>query len=191
MNIDGALREWFMHGRIVYEMRRLQMQEVAAMAGITHMCTLLDEPFESRLREWHEKYTPLQFSDSIPEEEEPPVYEEDSGFECTEYTEIAIDRMAEIQHICKDGVEYLWFTPLPGPHVPVDYLKLILILLPILWYMVVYGALFAFGIFTILEMRSFVRIYLKYLVAIRRMDNEILGLQYEFLREHPHIAAAA
>jgi hypothetical protein len=191
MNIDGALREWFMHGRTVYEMRRLQMQEVAAKAGITHMCTLLDEPFESRLREWHEKYTPLQFSDSIPEEEEPPVYEEHSGFECTEYTEIAIDRMAEIQHICKDGVEYLWFTPLPGPHVPVDYLKLILILLPILWYMVIYGALFAFGIFTILEMRSFVRIYLKYLVAIRRMDNEILGLQYEFLREHPHIAAAA
>jgi len=55
-NIDGALREWFNHGEDVYEMRRKQMREVAAMAGITHMCTMLDETYNDRVLNWRETY---------------------------------------------------------------------------------------------------------------------------------------
>jgi hypothetical protein len=56
VNIDGALREWFNHGQKVYEMRRVQMREVAAKAGITHMCTMLDETYDDRILNWQETY---------------------------------------------------------------------------------------------------------------------------------------
>ncbi len=56
VNIDGALREWFNHGEKVYEMRRTQMSEVAAKAGITHMCTMLNETYHDRVLNWHETY---------------------------------------------------------------------------------------------------------------------------------------
>jgi hypothetical protein len=55
-NIDGALREWFNHGKGTYEMRRAQMREVAEQAGISHMCTLLDETFEERVEHWKDRY---------------------------------------------------------------------------------------------------------------------------------------
>lgn len=55
-NIDGALREWFNHGRGVYEKRRAQMREVAEMAGISHMCTLLDSSFDERVEHWKDRY---------------------------------------------------------------------------------------------------------------------------------------
>lgn len=56
VNIDGALREWFNHGEEVYEKRRMQMTEVASRAGITHMCTMLDETYQDRVANWHETY---------------------------------------------------------------------------------------------------------------------------------------
>lgn len=74
-NIDGALREWFLHGKDVYETRREQMKEIAARGEITHMCTLLDDSFEDRMKIWQEKYTPLEL-----EEEE--IMEAQSGEEC-------------------------------------------------------------------------------------------------------------
>lgn len=56
VNIDGALREWFNHGEAVYEKRRTQMCEVAAKAGITHMCTMLEESYNDRVLNWHATY---------------------------------------------------------------------------------------------------------------------------------------
>jgi hypothetical protein len=55
-NIDTALREWFNHGREKYEFKRSQLREVARRAGITHLCTMLDENFDSRVAEWKSKY---------------------------------------------------------------------------------------------------------------------------------------
>lgn len=55
-NIDGALREWWQHGRDVYEVRRGQMQEIASREGLTHMCSLLDETYEDRLHDFLQKY---------------------------------------------------------------------------------------------------------------------------------------
>ena len=55
-NIDGALREWFPHGREVYEMRREQMKEVARRADITHGCSVIHETYEDRLSQWKDKY---------------------------------------------------------------------------------------------------------------------------------------
>jgi hypothetical protein len=55
-NIDGALREWFNHGEGIYEKRRVQMREVAEMAGISHMCTMLDQTFGDRVEHWKDRY---------------------------------------------------------------------------------------------------------------------------------------
>jgi hypothetical protein len=55
-NIDTALREWFNHGPEVYEMRRKQMQEIAARHDITHMTTLLDRSYEEGVADWIAKY---------------------------------------------------------------------------------------------------------------------------------------
>jgi hypothetical protein len=56
LNIDGALREWFNHGPIVYESRRQQMVEVATLMNITHMCMGLDLSYDDRAREWKRRY---------------------------------------------------------------------------------------------------------------------------------------
>lgn len=56
-NIDGALREWFSHGREVYEQRRQQMIEVAKRADIIHGCTVIHESYDDRLAAWKERYT--------------------------------------------------------------------------------------------------------------------------------------
>lgn len=56
--IDGALREWFFHGKEVYEHRRQQMQEVAAKAGISEMCLTLNDDFDSCVLRWKDKYAP-------------------------------------------------------------------------------------------------------------------------------------
>jgi hypothetical protein len=53
-NIDGALREWFFHGRDVYEMRRAQMQEVAKRTSM--LCQTLQMSFDDKVDEWKEKY---------------------------------------------------------------------------------------------------------------------------------------
>lgn len=55
-NIDGALREYFCHGREVYEKRREQLTEVAKRNGIDHGCTMIHETYDDRLAAWKEKY---------------------------------------------------------------------------------------------------------------------------------------
>jgi Ca2+/Na+ antiporter len=56
MNIDGALREWWQYGREMYEMRRLQMIEVAQRTGVSHMCTELGVSYDMRMNLFREKY---------------------------------------------------------------------------------------------------------------------------------------
>lgn len=53
-NIDGALREWFFHGRETFEFRRAQMQEIASRTGM--LCSTLDQDFDDRVAEWKAKY---------------------------------------------------------------------------------------------------------------------------------------
>lgn len=55
-NIDGALREWFSHGRDVYERRRSEMIEVATRADIIHGCQVIHEDYDARLAIWKDKY---------------------------------------------------------------------------------------------------------------------------------------
>lgn len=80
MNIDGALREWFLHGREVYELRRQQMIKIAEESGITHMCTGLDVTFDDHVKEWKEKYAPLDLEDE-PISESVDQFEPHSGTE--------------------------------------------------------------------------------------------------------------
>lgn len=54
--VDGALREWFNHGREVYEHRRQQMIEVADKGQITHICSQLDQTFDDQVVKWHKRY---------------------------------------------------------------------------------------------------------------------------------------
>jgi hypothetical protein len=187
-NIDGALREWFFHGREKYELRREQMKEVASRNGLSHMCPMLDRTFEEQKEVWFEKYAPTL---PVIEEKEELEYEPHSGFECTEYTEIALDRMAEIQHVCKDGVEYLWFTPLPGPTLPVDYVKLFLLVLPFLWCSFFWCTCFAFLYYTLKEVRVIFHSYQLHCQQMWKLEREMMSVQYEWLRSNPHIAAAA
>lgn len=55
-NIDGGLREWFSHGRNVYEYRREQMKEIAKRADIAHGCPGIHVSYDSALEKWKEKY---------------------------------------------------------------------------------------------------------------------------------------
>ncbi len=55
-NIDGALREWWQHGREVYEKRRTQMKEVAFRCGLTDSCHMLNESYEDRLVYFRHRY---------------------------------------------------------------------------------------------------------------------------------------
>jgi len=55
-NIDGALREWFAHGRDHYEMRREQMKQVAKQHGITGGCAMLDRSYDDCLEMYRERY---------------------------------------------------------------------------------------------------------------------------------------
>jgi len=56
MNIQGALREWFFHGREVYEKRRAQMKEVALRANYT--IPDVDFDYDYKIVEWKAKYQP-------------------------------------------------------------------------------------------------------------------------------------
>lgn len=55
-NIDTALREFFNHGRDMYEMRRKQLAEVAGRNQIKHLCSRLDVDYDTCVSEWREKY---------------------------------------------------------------------------------------------------------------------------------------
>jgi hypothetical protein len=56
--LDGALREWFMHGEEVYESRRKMVCEIAERAGIKHGCVDLHMSYDDKVRAWKAKYEP-------------------------------------------------------------------------------------------------------------------------------------
>jgi hypothetical protein len=78
-NIDDALREWFLHGKDVYEKRRQQMKIIAERGEIGHMCTLLEDDFEARMRVWHNKYEPSTEDEATTLDVEETVFEPQSG----------------------------------------------------------------------------------------------------------------
>jgi len=55
-NIDGGLREWFSHGREIYDKRQTQMKDIATRADIIHGCPGVHVTFDDRLCAWKEKY---------------------------------------------------------------------------------------------------------------------------------------
>lgn len=55
-NIDGALREWFFYGPETYELRRMQMKEIASTHKITHMCQELNVVYDDRFKAYCEQY---------------------------------------------------------------------------------------------------------------------------------------
>ena len=67
-NIDGALREWFAHGKEHYEMRRSQMQEVAKRAEIEGLCQNLDRTYEAMMDRHKQRYYPELCEDQVPPE---------------------------------------------------------------------------------------------------------------------------
>lgn len=78
-NIDGALREWFNHGRDKYESRRTQMQEVAKISNISHICTMLDTNFDTMCEKWTERYITKTESTPTPDDS---VYDVQAGEFC-------------------------------------------------------------------------------------------------------------
>jgi hypothetical protein len=70
--LDGAIREWFFHGRQVFEHRQAQMREVAHRAEISHFCTMLDVSYPEMARKWCERYKmPLPEDMESPENNNP------------------------------------------------------------------------------------------------------------------------
>jgi hypothetical protein len=55
-NIDGALREWWQHGREVYENRREQMNEIARRHDLQDKIPMLKQTYSDRLAHFREKY---------------------------------------------------------------------------------------------------------------------------------------
>jgi hypothetical protein len=56
INIDGALREFFNHGRDVYETRRSQLKNVAEHHKIGHLCPRLALDFDDQVSIWFSNY---------------------------------------------------------------------------------------------------------------------------------------
>jgi hypothetical protein len=55
-NIDGALREWFFHGRAVFEQRQAEMKRVVDMTNV--MPVEVNKSFDDRVEDWKSKYSP-------------------------------------------------------------------------------------------------------------------------------------
>lgn len=56
VNIETALREWFNHGRDVFEFRQKQMIEIAKKAHIDHLCSDMYTTFDERIDNWKANY---------------------------------------------------------------------------------------------------------------------------------------
>ncbi len=54
--IDGAIREWFFHGRDVFEVRHKQMVAIAEKHGLVHLIPELYTSFDDRVEAWKKQY---------------------------------------------------------------------------------------------------------------------------------------
>jgi hypothetical protein len=55
-NMDTALREWFYHGKEMYEMRRTQIRKIAEKHNLTEWCRVLDMSYEDHVVRWKAVY---------------------------------------------------------------------------------------------------------------------------------------
>jgi len=58
LNVDTAVREFFNHGREVYEEQRALLRRIAKESGIDSFCTELHIPFDERVNMWRYRYDP-------------------------------------------------------------------------------------------------------------------------------------
>lgn len=58
LNIDTAMREFFNHGREIYEEQRVILKRIAEKAKLNGFCMELDVPFDERANMWKQKYDP-------------------------------------------------------------------------------------------------------------------------------------
>jgi hypothetical protein len=65
-NIDGALREWFLHGKEKYEKRREQMNEIAKRTEISYLCKRLSVPYDEAMQEHKDRYKLDEQSGDLP-----------------------------------------------------------------------------------------------------------------------------
>lgn len=56
--LEGALREWFCHGRKIFEDRHAKVRKVAHTHDLTHFMPTIDKGFDVRVDEWKRKYSP-------------------------------------------------------------------------------------------------------------------------------------
>lgn len=66
-NIDGALREWWQHGREVYETRRAQMKQVAFIHQMHDACQMLNESYDDRLVHFRQRYMETEEEELVDE----------------------------------------------------------------------------------------------------------------------------
>jgi hypothetical protein len=110
LNIDNAIREFFYHGREVYELRVSQLAEVARLAGIEKRCTLLDRTFDYWLENWKLNYLPNYRNPEVVSDE----IEINDIFsfvapECGESVEF--DTVAHYS-FCNGSNSYFWWEPI-------------------------------------------------------------------------------
>jgi hypothetical protein len=74
-NIDGAMREWFFHGREKFNLRQKQMKEVVEMCGLSDHVKDFDRSFDARVADWKDKYFPEVKPESGSDEDETYLYE--------------------------------------------------------------------------------------------------------------------
>jgi hypothetical protein len=55
-NLDGAAREFFCHGKKVYDVRVQQLRAVAEEMELSHACRELGYTYEDRIAKWKEQY---------------------------------------------------------------------------------------------------------------------------------------
>lgn len=65
INIDGALREWFLHGRELFSLRHEQMKQVAARCDLTNRIATLQLDFDQRVEIWKSKNAPEIIIDTM------------------------------------------------------------------------------------------------------------------------------
>lgn len=56
MNIDTAMREFFNHGKDVYEEQQIILKRIADRAGLSNFCVELNSSYEDRVEQWKQKY---------------------------------------------------------------------------------------------------------------------------------------
>jgi len=98
MNIDGALREMFAHGRDQYEGFRVQMKEVAAEHDLSSLCLMLNQTYDDRMQNFREKYLGEEPVQQV--EEHLPDLEFQGGKEKSDYT--LVKEMVHLTPILED-----------------------------------------------------------------------------------------